>query len=145
MNNMLEINQARTHSKENQMTFKSTRPNQTGMKLSDVKDRVVALKYISTASVMAQPDPSKDPEPQPVVKARVLSIHPETNLPIDHGQTLVFQDVLRDALIAEQDRYQIGRLVKEAHPTKEGWSYYILQDLEDAHDAANDKFATLFA
>lgn len=101
-------------------------PPTTGAMLNDFENKVIALQGLGTTIVDTVIDNA--PKKSPAVRARLLSIVDGAG--VDHGETLVFPDVLREMLIASGSNAVVGKLVRKTHSKKADWSYFTVEALE---------------
>jgi len=105
------------------MNFVSASSN--NVKLNDYTGSVIALSYVSETMISSEIDGRMTDSP--AVRAHMLAI--VDGLGVDLGETLVFPDAIRETLVARKGDTVVGKLVKKDHSTKQGWTYYNLEEL----------------
>lgn len=95
------------------------------VKLNDYVGSVIALSYVSETTISSEIEGRMTESP--AVRAKMLAII--DGVGTDLGETLVFPDAIRETLTARKGDAVVGKLVKKEHSTKQGWTYYNLEEL----------------
>lgn len=100
-----------------------SRPNNTGARLNDYKDQIVALRGVGMTTI------STEWGRKPAARCEFLAIVDGEGQ--DLGETLVFSKSVYQAVNAKNGEFLVGTLVEVPHPENPGHTYYLVQDLGD--------------